>query len=61
VDDKQYEYVLDSRGYYYELKQPIHVTVTEGRILGKRKRPVDVLMPNPGVDYVDEEDEKTGP
>jgi len=61
VDDKQYEYVLDSRGYYYELKQPIHVTVTEGRILGKRKRPVDVLMPKPGVDYVDEEDEKTGP
>jgi hypothetical protein len=59
VDDKEYEYVLDTRGYYYELKQPIRVMVTEGRIMGKRKRPIDALMPKPGVDYG--ETEESGP
>jgi hypothetical protein len=60
-EDKQYEYLLDTRGYYYELKQPIPVLVTEGRILGKTKRPVEAFVPKPGVDYGDGEDESSGP
>jgi len=60
-EDKQYEYLLDTRGYYYELKQPIPVLVTEGRIMGKTKRPVEAYVPKPGVDYGDSEDESGGP
>jgi hypothetical protein len=60
-EDKQYEYLLDSRGYYYELKQPIPVLVTEGRIMGKTKHPVEAYVPKPGVDYSDGEDESSGP
>ena len=58
---KQYEYLLDTRGYYYELKQPIPVLVTEGRIMGKLKRPVEAYVPKTGVDYGDSEDESSGP
>jgi hypothetical protein len=53
VDDKAYEFLLDTRGYYFELKQPIPVMVTEGRIMGKRKQPIGALWPKPGVDYSD--------
>ena len=60
-EDKQYEYLLDTRGYYYELKQPIPVLVTEGRILGKTKRPIEAFVPKPGVDYGDTEEESSGP
>jgi hypothetical protein len=60
VDEKEYEYLLDTRGYYYELKQPIHVNVTEGRIMGKVKHPIDAYLPKPGVDY-GEDDESSGP
>ena len=56
VDDREYEFVLDTRGYTYELKQPIPVMVTEGRIMGKRKRPIEAFLPKPGVDYSDEEE-----
>ena len=58
-EDKQYEYLLDTRGYYFELKQPIPVLVTEGRIMGKVKRPVEAYVPKPGVDYGDGEDESS--
>lgn len=51
VDDKAYEFLLDTRGYYFELKQPIPVMVTEGRIMGKRKQPIGALWPKPGVEY----------
>jgi hypothetical protein len=60
-EDKQYEYLLDTRGYYYELKQPIPVLVTEGRIMGKIKHPIDAFVPKPGVDYGDGEAESSGP
>lgn len=53
VDEKAYEFLLDTRGYYFELKQPIPVMVTEGRIMGKRKQPIGALWPKPGVDYSD--------
>jgi hypothetical protein len=55
-EDKQYEYLLDSRGYTYELKPPIPVLVTEGHILGKVRRPIEAFLPKPGVDYRDDEE-----
>jgi hypothetical protein len=56
-DDKQYEYLLDTRGYTYELRQAIPVLVTEGRIMGKVKHPIEAFVPKPGVDYGDSDDE----
>jgi hypothetical protein len=56
-EDKEYEYLLDTRGYYYELKQAIPVLVTEGRIMGKVKHPIESYVQKPGVDYGDELDE----
>jgi hypothetical protein len=44
---------LDTRGYKYELVQPIPVTVMEGRIRGVRQTPYKEMMPKPGVDYSD--------
>ena len=54
-EDKEYEYLLDTRGYYYELKQPIPVLVTSGTIKGTHKRPIEAYMQKPGVDYGEEE------
>jgi hypothetical protein len=59
-EDKSYEYRLDSRGYYYELRDPIPVMVTEGRIQGKALRPLTAYIPKPGVDY-SSEDLSSGP
>ena len=59
-EDKQYEYLLDTRGYYYELRHAIPVMVTEGRIMGKVKHPIEAFVPKPGVDYGDSEDD-SGP
>lgn len=53
VDGKQYVMRLDTRGYKYELVQPIRVTVTEGRVRGVRQSPYKDMMPKPGVDYSD--------
>ena len=54
---KTYSMKLDTRGYKYELVEPIPVTVTEGRIRGTRKSPYKEMMPKPGVDYSDEGEE----
>jgi hypothetical protein len=59
VDEKEYEFALDSRGYTFELKQPIPVMVTEGRIMGKHKRPIEAFLPKPGVDYSDGEEDNS--
>jgi hypothetical protein len=50
-EGKQYHYALGTRGYYYELSPPVPVVVTEGRIMGKVKRPIEAYLPKPGVDY----------
>jgi hypothetical protein len=55
-EEKEYEYMLDTRGYYYQLKQPIPVVVTTGNIKGKRKSPIQDYVQKPGVDYGDEEE-----
>jgi hypothetical protein len=51
VDDKEYEYELVTRGYYYELTPPVPVEVDEGRVMGKVKKPVSAYVRKPGVDY----------
>ena len=51
VDDQRYQYLLDTRGYYYQLRQPVPVMVTEGRVMGRRKRPYEGLVRKPGIDY----------
>jgi hypothetical protein len=50
-EGKQYHFALGTRGYYYELSPPVPVMVTEGRIMGKVKRPIQAYLPKPGVDY----------
>ncbi|HVM77512.1 MAG TPA: hypothetical protein VMU06_00740, partial [Stellaceae bacterium] len=60
-EDKEYEYLLDTRGYYFELKQPIPVVVTLGNIKGKRKHPIEAYVQKPGVDYGEESESESGP
>ena len=52
-EGREYVMKLDTRGYKYELVEPIPVTVTEGRIRGARQTPIKEMMPKPGVDYSD--------
>jgi hypothetical protein len=51
VDDKEYEYALKTRGYYYELTPAVPVMVNEGRIKGQVKKPITDYVRKPGVDY----------
>jgi hypothetical protein len=55
VEDKEYEYELNTRGYYYELTPPVQVNVTEGRVMGQVKKPIKDYVRKPGVDYEDSE------
>jgi hypothetical protein len=48
VDERTYNMKIPSRGYKYELVQPIPVTVTEGRVRGKRGSPITTAMKMPG-------------
>src|SRR5690606_11103177 len=52
-----YTMKLDTRGYKFELVEPIPVTVTEGRVRGTRRTPYKEMMPKPGVEYSDAADE----
>jgi hypothetical protein len=51
VDDKEFEYDLATRGYYYELTPAVPVVVNEGRIMGKVAKPITNYVRKPGVDY----------
>jgi hypothetical protein len=51
VEDKDYEYELNTRGYYYELTPPVPVNVTEGKVMGQVKKPIKDYVRKPGVDY----------
>ena len=46
-----YEMRLPTRGYYYQLEPPLPVSVNEGNILGKTKKPITTYMPMPGIKY----------
>src|SRR6185369_6377501 len=51
VDGDVYHYALKTRGYYYELADPVPVNVLEGRIMGEVKKPIVAYVRKPGVDY----------
>jgi hypothetical protein len=53
VDEQVYRYELKTRGYYYELGEPVAVNVLEGRIMGTLKKPITAYVRKPGVDYSD--------
>ncbi len=53
VDGKPYRYELTTRGYYYELRDPVPVNVLEGRVMGAVKAPIASYVRKPGVDYSD--------
>ncbi|HEX2657451.1 MAG TPA: L,D-transpeptidase [Polyangia bacterium] len=53
VDEQNYRYELDTRGYYYELQKPVPVNVTEGRVMGQVKKPIVDYVRKLGVDYED--------
>jgi hypothetical protein len=53
VEGKPYRYELKTRGYYYELDEPVAVNVLEGRIMGAVKQPITAYVRKPGVDYSD--------
>jgi hypothetical protein len=48
---QRYEYELETRGYYYDLRPPVRVRVLEGRILGAAHEPIAGYVRKPGVDY----------
>jgi hypothetical protein len=49
--DDIYELRMPTRGYYFRLEPPLPVSVLEGNILGKQKKPISSYMPKPGVKY----------
>jgi hypothetical protein len=51
VDGDVYHYAIKTRGYYYELADPVPVNVLEGRIMGQVKKPIVAYVHKPGVDY----------
>jgi hypothetical protein len=51
VDEEVYKYQIKTRGYYYELAEPIAVNVIEGKIMGEVKKPITAYVRKPGVDY----------
>jgi hypothetical protein len=53
VEGQRYRYELTTRGYYYELDEPVPVNVLEGRIMGAVKQPITAYVRKPGVDYSD--------
>lgn len=53
-EEEDYKMKLDTRGYRYELLEPIKVTVFKGRVKGKRKDPYKEPMPIPGRSYEEE-------
>ena len=53
VEGERYRYELKTRGYYYELDEPVQVNVLEGRVMGAVKQPITAYVRKPGVDYSD--------
>jgi hypothetical protein len=51
VDDEVYKYTIKTRGYYYELANPVPVNVLEGRVMGDVKKPITAYVRKPGVQY----------
>jgi hypothetical protein len=52
VDEEVYKYAIKTRGYYYELQNPVPVIVSEGKVMGEVKKPITAYVRKPGVEYV---------
>jgi hypothetical protein len=52
-DGEPEEFVIDlnSKGYKYELVDPVPVNVLPGRIRGRQRAPIETYMPKPDVTY----------
>ncbi|MDJ0762938.1 MAG: L,D-transpeptidase [Myxococcota bacterium] len=50
-EDETHTIVLDSKGYRYELTDPLPINVLTGRVRGKQRVPIEHHMPKPGVEY----------
>jgi hypothetical protein len=50
-DGESYTLSLDSKGYKYELIDPVPVVVQSGRIRSRQKFPIESYMPKPGEEY----------
>ena len=50
-EGKTYRFELETRGYVYRLQQPLRIMVTEGRVLGNVKEPIESPVRKPGVVY----------
>jgi hypothetical protein len=51
LEEEKYSIFLDSKGYRYELKNPVTLEVLSGHVRGKQKIPIDSYMPKPGGEY----------
>jgi hypothetical protein len=51
VKDDVFEMRLPSRGFWYRLEPPVPVSVLEGNIIGKVKKPITTYVPKPGIVY----------
>jgi hypothetical protein len=51
VDGQDYHYAIKTRGYYYQLENPVPINVLEGRIMGEVKKPITAYVRKPGIDY----------
>jgi hypothetical protein len=52
--EETYTINLDSKGYKYELKNPVPITVLAGNIRGKQRVPIEIYMPKPEEEYGDD-------
>ena len=52
-DDVEETYVIDlkSKGYKFELKEPVPVSVLTGNVRGRQKTPIEGYMPKPEEEY----------
>lgn len=47
LEEESFVLKIDSRGYKYELVEPIPVTVTKGRVRGSQRVPIETYVPKP--------------
>jgi hypothetical protein len=59
VEGRTFNMRIDTRGYKFELVEPVPVRVTEGRIRGKRQSPIDQYLPMPSKPGEETEGEET--
>jgi len=57
-EGKEHRISLKTRGYRYRLAEPIPVEVTKGRVVGKRKSPIEGYVPRPVIEEEGEEGEE---